>query len=148
MKFIPCILLALSPWAYADNIGRYINIANNIPKMEMKADPQAQAWAKSARNILALTSESIGETLMLTNKAATQQGAPLFCLPPQISLDSTLLTDLIQQTYREISSQESDKSKMSVSEVALIGVRKKYPCKPSANLSLNAMTHVSAEKSS
>ena len=39
-----------------------------------------------------------------------------------------MLHDLVQQTYRDISSQESDKSKMTVSEVALIGLTKAYPC--------------------
>ena len=35
------ILIIISTTNHADTIGRYINIANNIPKMEMKADQQA-----------------------------------------------------------------------------------------------------------
>lgn len=121
-------LLVLSGVLRADTIGRYMNIANNIPKMEMKADKQAHIWAKSARTVLSLTSESIAETLMLANQYGQAHGAPLFCLPAGISLNELMLNEIIQQTYREISSQESDKNNMTVSQVALMGVTRKYPC--------------------
>nr|WP_242602247.1 phosphatase [Legionella nagasakiensis] len=137
-----------------------MNIVNNIPKMEMRADPQSQAWARSARNILTLTCESIAETLTLANDSAKSQGAPLFCLPAGVQLKAATLDSLIQQTYREISSQQSDKNKMSVSQVALIGVSKQYPCQPkntqtnqmisansqlfSSNNQANAMLHQNA----
>lgn len=122
------LMQVMSASVYADTIDHYMNIVNNIPQMEMKADPQSQAWARSARNILALTSESISESLELANETATRAGTPLYCLPvnTQISVDD--LNNLIQQTYREISSQESDKNKMTVSQVALLGISKKYPC--------------------
>ena len=113
---------------YADAIGRYMNIVNNIPKMEMKADFDAQTWARSARNLLDLTSETIAETLALTNATATQRGAPLFCLPAETQLNAILVNNLIQQTYREISSPDSEKDSMTVSQVALMGMMKKYPC--------------------
>ena len=38
------------------------------------------------------------------------------------------MNELIQQTYSEISSQASDKNKMTVSQVALLGIEKRYPC--------------------
>ncbi len=113
---------------HADTIGRYMNIANNIPKMEMKADKQSHIWARSARTVLSLTSESIAETLMLVNATAEEQGKPMFCLPAGISLNAMMLNELIQQTYREITSQESDKNNMTVSQIALMGVTRKYPC--------------------
>ena len=116
---------------HADTIDHYMNIVNNVPQMEMKADPESQAWARSARNILILTSESIGESLTLANDTATRQGTPLFCLPPGVRLQGVMLNELIQQTYKEISSQQSDKNSMTVSQVALIGVAKLYPCMPS-----------------
>lgn len=128
MRYIIYVFLMLSANAYTDTIDHYINIANNIPQMEMKADQQSQAWARSARTVLILTSESIAETLMLSNETASRAGAPLFCIPPGVQLDATTLNDLIQQTYREISSQQSDKNKMTVSQVALLGLGKKYPC--------------------
>lgn len=112
----------------ADTIDHYMNIANNIPRMEMKADPQSQAWARSARTVLTLTSESIAETLLLSNETAKQIGKPLFCLPAGTALNAINLNELIQQTYREISSQQSDKNKMTVSQVALLGLKKQYPC--------------------
>ncbi|MDF1757671.1 MAG: phosphatase [Legionellaceae bacterium] len=105
-----------------------MNIVNNIPQMEMKADPESQAWARSARNILLLTSESIGESLTLTNENATKKGMPMFCLPTSVTLNSVMLNELIQQTYNDVSSQLSDKNSMTVSQVALIGIKKQYPC--------------------
>lgn len=141
-------LLITSCVNYADTIGRYMNIANNIPKMEMKADKQAHTWARSARTILSLTSESIAETLMLTNQSAGEHGTPLFCLPAGVSLNALMLNEMIQQTYREISSQESDKNNMSVSQVALISVTQKYPCagsniKPSRVINPDPVTPIS-----
>ena len=128
MRRIIFLLLTMSASVYADTIDHYMNIVNNIPQMEMKADPQSQAWARSARNILALTSESIIESLVLANETASNAGKPLFCLPMSGKLSPEDVNNLIQQTYREISSQESDKNKMTVSQVALMGISKKYPC--------------------
>ena len=126
-------LIALT--AHADTIDHYMGIVNNIPQMEIKADPQSQAWARSARNIIALTNESIAESLALSNESASQHGAPLFCLPPGVDLNSTTLNDLIQKTYQEISSQQSDKDKLTVSQVALMGITQMYPCKQQAMVS-------------
>lgn len=128
MRRIIFLLLMTANSLYADTIDHYMNIVNNIPQMEMKADPQSQAWARSARNILALTSESIAESLTLANEAAARSGQPLYCLTSNTPLSSDEINNLIQQTYREISSQESDKNKMTVSQVALLGLRKKYAC--------------------
>ena len=138
-----CIFLGmvLTP-VHADAIGRYINIANNIPKMEMKADPEAQAWARSGRNILNLTSETIAESLMSANTSATQRGAPLFCLPANTHLSATDMNNLIQKTYREISSPDSEKENITVSQVALLGMVQQYPCgqqSSAGNVSANAM---------
>lgn len=112
----------------ADTIKNYMNIANNIPQMEVKADPQAQAWARSARHVLTITCESIEETITQANELAKRQGKPIFCLPPGVQLNSLTLNELIQQTYKEISSQQSDKDSMTVSQVAWLGVSKQYPC--------------------
>lgn len=130
-RFMFLFLFALNN-VHADTIDHFMNIANNIPQMEMKADPQAQAWARSARTVLILTSESIAETLMLSNETAKQQGMPLFCPPPGTQINGTMLNELIQQTYRSISSQQSDKDKMTVSQVALVGLKKQYPCQQQA----------------
>lgn len=138
MRRIIYFLLAMSTGACADTIDHYMNIVNNIPQMEMKADPQSQAWARSARNILTLTCESIAETLILANDSAKSQGQPLFCLPAGTQLKAELLDSLIQQTYRSLSSQQSDKNKMTVSQVALLGVSKQYPCQP-GSVQNNAM---------
>lgn len=129
MRFIFISFIFLCPlMAKADTINNYMNIANEIPQMEMKADPEAQIWARSARNVLTITEESIAETLTQANDLAKSQGKALFCLPAGTQLSASLLGNLIQQTYKDISSQQSDKDKMTVSQIAWIGVTKKYPC--------------------
>jgi hypothetical protein len=116
----------------------YMNISNQIPQMEMKADPQAQTWARSARNVLIITNESIAETLMQANELAKAQGHPLFCLPAGVTLNAMTLDGIIHQTYRELSSQQSDKDKMTVSQMAWLGVSKTYPCQAPAAPLVNA----------
>ncbi|RUR18166.1 phosphatase [Legionella sp. km535] len=125
---------------YADTINNYMSIANNIPQMEIKADPQAQAWARSARHVLNITCESIAETLIQANETAKTQGKPIFCLPPGKQLNSITMNELIQQTYKEISSQRSDKDTMTVSQIALLGVSKQFPCQQ--NPAEKQMAHV------
>jgi hypothetical protein len=130
--------LALASLAQADTIDNYMNISSNIPQMELKADQQAQTWARSARNVLLITSESIAETLVQANELAKNQGSPLFCLPQDSPLDAEMLNSIIVQTYKDISSQQSDKDKMTVSQVAWLGVQKKYPCQHKENGAANA----------
>lgn len=117
---------------FADTIDHYMNIVNNLPQMEMKADSNSQAWARSARNILMLTSETVAESLMLANQEAERKGAPLFCLPPDTKLSNSAINELIKNTYLSITSNLQDKNQMTVSQVALLGMQKQYPCKKEA----------------
>ncbi|MGQ3887897.1 phosphatase [Legionella sp. CNM-1927-20] len=150
MRFlISLFALGASFYTTADTINHYMNIFNNIPKMQMKADPQAQAWARSARNILILADESIAETLAQGNELAKNQGRPFFCLPTGTNLTAETLHDIIIQTYNSLSSQQSDKNKMTVSQIAWLGVMQKYPCQQqpaAASLGFNnqnpAMQHL------
>ncbi len=132
-RFYFSISLLFSSFLQADTIDNYMSIASNIPQMEMKADQQSQTWARSARNVLTITDETIAETLIQANELAKSQGKPLFCLPANTSLDAATLNSVIQQTYKEISSQQSDKDKMTVSQIAWLGVVKKFPCQQEAN---------------
>jgi hypothetical protein len=143
MRIILIGLTLLCGYVYADTINNYMNIANNIPQMEMKADPQAQAWARSARHVITITSESIAETMLQANEVAQSRGQPIFCLPVGVQLNPLILNELIQQTYNELSSQQSDKDRMTVSQVAWLGVSKKYPCEP-ATAYANAMVNVAS----
>lgn len=135
MRLLLIAFMMVCSLAYADTIDNYMKIANNIPIMEMKADAQAQAWARSARHVLTITCESIAETLVQANESAKQQGKPLFCLANGTQLNTVLMNDLIQQTYKEISSQQSDKDKMTVSQIALLGISKRYPCQKDKEVS-------------
>ncbi|WP_058445091.1 hypothetical protein [Legionella feeleii] len=143
MRLLVCLFFFVcSCCLQADTMDHYMNISNNIPQMEMKADPQAQAWARSARNVLIIANESIAETLIQANEAAKSHGRALFCLPPGTTLNAITLNGIILQTYREISSQQSDKDKMTVSQVAWLGVTKNYPC-PAQTAHDNQMQHMS-----
>ena len=134
---------AFCNYIHADTIKNYMDIADNIPQMEIKADPQAQAWARSARHVLTVTCESIAETIVQANETAKSQGHSHFCLPLNEQLNASTLCNLIQKTYKEMSSQASDKDSMTVSQVAWLGVTKYYPCQHNATAK-NEMLHVSA----
>lgn len=141
MRLLLTSLIFLSTCLHADTINNYMSIANNIPQMEIKADPQAQAWARSAHHVLTITCESIAETLAQANEMAKSQGKPIYCLPQGVQLNSIMLNELIQQTYKEISSQQSDKDSMTVSQVAWLGMNKKFPCQQNNNVP-NGMLHI------
>ncbi|MFI4917955.1 MAG: phosphatase [Legionellales bacterium] len=143
MRFLLIGLTFFYGSVYADTIDNYMNIVNNIPQMEIKADPQAQAWASSARHVLTITCESIAETITQANETATSQGKPMYCLPLGVQLNSIVLNELIQKTYKELSSQQSDKGKMTVSQIAWLGINKQYPCQSTSG-SLNEIVHVAA----
>ncbi|MBA2648264.1 MAG: phosphatase [Legionella sp.] len=148
MRFLFIGIMFISGYLFADTINNYMNIANNIPQMEIKADPQAQAWARSARHVITITCESIAETIIQANEAAKSQGKPLYCMPPGVQLNALVLNELIIQTYKELSSQQSDKDKMTISQIAWLGIHKKYPCDTQTNSqalgALNNMAHVAA----
>jgi len=127
-KLLTVFCCLFSYLLHADTMDHFMNISNQIPQMEMKADPQAQAWARSARSVLIITSETVAETLVQANQAAEKQGQPLFCLPAGMVLDAATLQNIILQTYNNLSSQQSDKDKMTVSQMAWLGVMKAYPC--------------------
>lgn len=136
----PRLLLKVSVWAWlalttthasADTIEHYINIANAIPQMELKADAESQVWARSARNVLNITSETVAETLTTSNQEATKLGRPLFCLPKGSKLDLTTMNQLLLDTYRELNNP--DKNQWTVSQVAWYAVNKRYPCSGSQN---------------
>lgn len=129
MKRIMVMVFSLN-WilAHADTIDHYMNIVNGIPQMEMKADPQSQAWARSAHTVLTLTCDGIVDSLMLANESAKQQGKPLFCMAPSAQLSPEMLNDLIQQTYKTLPNPQAEKDKMTVSHMALLGLQKQYPC--------------------
>ncbi|WP_185967309.1 phosphatase [Legionella israelensis] len=141
MRIIIAFFLFLWHQVYADTMDHYMSIADNIPKMEMKADSQSQAWARSARNVLIITCESIAETINQANVYAQKQDNPFFCLPANKQLTASVLNELIQQTYKEI--PELQKDRMTVSEVAWIAVKKNFPCKQRSTHA-KQMEHVSA----
>lgn len=128
MKLIMYLILLWPIVLNADTVDHYMNIANQIPQMEVKADQQAQIWARSARHVLVITNETIAETLTEANELAKKQGQPLFCLPSGVKLDAEAIRQLIENTYKTIPGQEADKNKLTISQIAWIGILKSYPC--------------------
>ncbi|TAL65120.1 MAG: phosphatase [Legionella sp.] len=141
MRWLVMLFLVVSSGVQADTIDNYMKIADNIPKMEVKADEQAQAWARSARHVLTITCESIAETILQANETATSLGKPIFCLPQGTQLNPEVMNNLIQQTYKEISSQ-GGKDKLTVSQVAWLGVNKQFACNK-APVGVQGLLHVS-----
>lgn len=126
---------------FADTIEHYVNIANAIPQMELKADEESQVWARSARNVLNITSETVAETLTTSNQEASKLGKPLFCLPKGNKLDIQTMHQLLLDTYRDLNNP--DKNQWTVSQVAWYAVNKRYPCTGSQNTSQQAK-HITA----
>lgn len=139
-KSLIFLLLALISMAcWSDNIANYQSINQSIPKMEIKADEQSQAWARSARHVLAITNESIAETLVALNKQATQQGRPFFCLPNNVKLNAELISKLIDEASKTMGPSSSD-NQLTVSQFAYAAVVKKYPCKTKENSTASPTT--------
>lgn len=128
LKWFYLSFLCFPNLIYADSIAHYMGIAENIPRMEMKADASAQIWARSARNVLLLTGESIWESLKIANQLSQQKGSPLFCLPPDKILSAEQMYDLIQNTYQKLNLSPEEQNQTSVAQVALKGLEENYPC--------------------
>lgn len=139
-KILFFIMSSITVICHADTIGHYMEIAKNLPRMEIKADAQAQAWARSARNVLLLTGESIWESLKATNEINTQNGRPLFCAPPNTVMTAESMVEIIQSTYETLSMNEAEKNNLTVAQIGLMGLQKKFPCQNSMMATANNQT--------
>lgn len=135
--FISALLTAQVSWS--DAIGNYQRISQSIPKMEIKADEQSQAWARSARHVLTITNESIAETLLAMNEEAAKQGRPFFCVPQTQHLDAQNLGQLIAEASNNLKSNSA-----TVSQIAFAAVVKKYPCQSEAREAQSFLTQTHA----
>jgi len=127
-KLLMFLLNLCSTIVAADSIAHFIGISQNIPRMEMKADANSQAWARSARNILLLTGESIWESLQAANQHAEKLGRPLFCIPEQQTITAEAMYDLIEKTYASMKLSAAEQNNISVGQIALSGLQQSYPC--------------------
>lgn len=125
MRKLLLLIILVSANLQADTIDHYMNIAQSISKMEIKANPRAQAWARSARSIMILTCESIAQTMLEMNKTLPQ---PMLC-PPDDKIAAAALDKLIQTTYKKLYAKDKKTASMSVSKIALHAAIAKYPCK-------------------
>lgn len=112
--------------ANADTIGRYAEIIKSIPEATLKADPKSQAWAHSARTILAVAEESITETIVSMHTLTTQKNMPLFCLPQGQNITSDLIHKVLEQSATNLSKNEAQKN---LSEVVIEKLTTNYPCR-------------------
>src|SRR3990167_1058114 len=116
----------------ADTIDNYVNISNHITTMEMKADRDSQTWARSARNVFAITNESIAETLLETNRIAANAGHPLFCMPQKLTLDASTIRNLLDKALKANPELQSSKDRPTISEIATLAVIEAFPCQKTA----------------
>ncbi len=129
MRIFSIILLCLiNHTLQADTVGHYMEISANIPRMEMKTDPESQAWARSARNVILLTGESIWESLKAANEMNTSAGKPLFCISNPNQINAEAMTDLIQSSYEQLQMNEQQKYNLTVAQLGLMALQQKYPC--------------------
>lgn len=112
--------------ANADTIGRYAEIIKSIPEATLKADPKSQAWAHSARTILAVAEESITETIISMHTLTTQKNMPLFCLPQGQNITNDLIHKVLEQSATNLSKNEAQKN---LSEVVIEKLTTNYPCR-------------------
>jgi hypothetical protein len=144
-KLLIGLILFHSSTTFADSIAHFMGISQNIPRMEMKADSNSQAWARSARNILLLTGESIWESLKIANQNAAQLGNPLFCVPAEQNMTAEKMYDLIQGTYQKLNLSVEDQNQMTVAQVALRGLEDLYPCQARTSRSPQITIHQKGE---
>ena len=120
------LLLSSLKIVYADTIGKYAQIAKSIPEMSLKADPQSHAWARSARSILAITDETIAETINVMNQLATKHGTPLLCITQEKPLNAQVVHTVLAQLIQKLTPAQAAQS---ISESLLQQLQISYPCK-------------------
>ena len=119
------VLLVISFGTYADTIGKYAKIAKSIPQMSLKADPQSQAWMRSAKSILAITDETVAQTIMAMNQLAKSQGRPLICLPDGKVIDGDTVHGILAS---KIQGDVDENAPDTISNIVTQELVKTYPC--------------------
>lgn len=124
-KCIICLLLLWHASLFADTLGKYASIAKNIPSMELKADAQSQAWARSARSVLAVTDEAIAQSVVAMNSLGLKNGTPLICSPPDTQIDTSMIHNILSKYISTMAAEDANKS---ISEVVVTILTNQYPC--------------------
>jgi hypothetical protein len=128
MRFAKLSCLILLMWmnlCSADTIGKYAKIAKSIPEMSLKADPQAQAWMRSAKSILAITDETVAQTVVAMNQLAKSQGRPLICLPDSKKIDGDTVHEILAS---KIAGDVDENAPETISSIVTQELVKTYPC--------------------
>jgi hypothetical protein len=119
------LMVAGSVTTQADTLGKYASIAKSIPTMQLKADPKSQAWARSARSILAVTDEAIAESIDAMNTISKNNGRPLICMPESKPIDSTMVHTLLAELISKMAPDEASKN---ISAVVVSKLNTSFPC--------------------
>lgn len=119
------LLLSMTTLSNADTIGRYAEILKSIPEASLKADPKSQAWAHSARTILAVAEESITETIASIQKITDKQNTPLFCLPNNEEIGLDIVHKTLEKNVENLKRNNESKT---LSEVVITDLIAHYPC--------------------
>ncbi len=141
--FVFVLTALVNQVSWSDTIANYQRISQSVPKMEIKANEQSQAWARSARHVLNITNESIAETLIAINEEAMKRGRPFFCLQKNQRLDAQRLGQLIEDASKNLN-RKSPSSLATVSQIAFEAVLKNYPCQTDSQNALTSLTKTHA----
>lgn len=125
IKLFCLFLLVISYGTYADTIGKYAKIAKSIPEMSLKADPKAQAWMRSAQSVLAITDETVAQTIMAMNNVAKAQGHPLICLAESQTIDGSMVHNILAE---KIKGDVDENAPETISSIVTEELIKTYPC--------------------
>lgn len=120
--------------SHADTIGKYAKIANSIPQMSLKADPESQAWMRSAKSVLAITDETVAQTVIAMNELAKNQGRPLICPPVDKAIDGETIHRILAEA---IKGAPSENENTTISVVVANSLAKEYPCSGSTTARRN-----------
>lgn len=133
-KCVFCVLVVWQSVVFADTLGKYAAIAKNIPSMELKADAQSQAWARSARSVLSVTDEAIAQSVVAMNIIALKNGKPLICAPADVKINTEMVHTLLT---KRIANMQLDDTNKNISSVVVTILTEQYPCNQTAQRQLN-----------
>ncbi len=126
--FLMIVCLSLALPSSADSISKYAKVAKSIPEMSLKASPQAQAWMRSAKSILAITDETVAQTIVAMNNEAKKQGHPIICPKENVEINGTVIHELLLNV---IKGGVGDNDSESISSIAIRVLMTAYPCEKS-----------------
>lgn len=111
---------------FADTLASYMDIEKQIPQMQLKADPKAHAWARSAKKIILMHDDAVCDSVNEMNLLAEAKGEAIFCMPNGEKVSSSQLHELILAYSNKV--PEGERKDISVAKVAILALKDRYSC--------------------